>query len=123
MLTVRVEVITFDFPPGAEVALRAELPARVIRSLTLRRNDRAESETETGGRTQRRAGRLDECPIRNRIAHIGEKCCAVVVGGNDRRRLRKAGLVAGVEIVVVAEETSAAANHRLVSDEIGKRGA
>src|SRR5438132_7716139 len=56
MLSVRVEIVTFDFPTGADVALRAELPARVVRRLPMRRNDCPERQTETGRGAQRRTG-------------------------------------------------------------------
>ncbi len=84
MLPVRVEIEALDFPTGADVALRAELPAGVIRRLPMRGDDRAERQTEAGGGAEGRAGRLDQSSVRNRIAHIGEKCRAVVVGRDDR---------------------------------------
>src|SRR5881409_1272139 len=123
MLPVRVEIVTFDFPTGADVALRAELPSRVVGRLPMGRNDRAEGQTESGSGAERRAGRLDQSAVRNRIAYVGEKCRAVVVGRDDRCGLREAGLIAGVEIVVVAEKAGAPANDGLVSDEIRKGGA
>src|SRR6185436_17410521 len=98
-------------------ALRADLPARVVRNLTLRRHDRAERQTEPGRRAERGAGGLRQPAARNRIREIGEERAAVVVGSHDRRRLREAGLIAGVEVVVVAEQTNAAADDGAVVEE------
>ena len=80
----RVDVVHLHDPAGAEIALRADLPARVVRDLALGRNDGADGETETRGRAERRARRLDELPAGKRIGEIGEERRAVVLGGEDR---------------------------------------
>ena len=94
----------------AEVVLPADLPAVVVRGFAVGRGDDAEGEAERGC--------LRRTRVRDRIGQIGDECHAVVVGDDHRQRLREAGLIAGVEVVVVAEQSPPAAEHGLLADEV-----
>src|SRR5262249_25662717 len=107
-----------------EIALHAELPARVVRRLAIRLVDRPQILTELALQAQRGSDRLDELAARNRVRQIraGERE-AVVVARDDPRRLRESRLIDVVEEVVVREEPHAAADDHLLGDRVFGRAA
>src|SRR5207249_1208539 len=120
MFSARADVVTLYHPSGTEVALRTDLEPVVVRNFPFSRYDCSDRESEASGRATRRSCRRDETARWDRIREISQKRRAIVVGRDDAGRLRESELIAGVEVIVIAEKPGASANHGLVIEHVGE---